>query len=175
MKLIPKTLLAAALLLLATQAYAKDNLCGECHTSKEIAAFGNVMSWDRSVFQSKDTLCPGILELKKEAYFTESRLVKFDELLTELEHKTRRYPEYMRADMDGYAVQYAGLATVTPTSIDSIAGPNLKIKKKMHEVYETMNKLKDNYKMEKVIGFGLAGVMLILLLFSLGLKNTLKG
>ncbi len=175
MKLIPKTLLAASLLLLATQAYAKDNFCGECHTSKEVASFGNIMNWDKSVYQVKDSLCPGVLELKKEAYFTESRLVKFDEFLTELEHKTRRYPEFMREDMDKYSVQYAELATVTPTSIGSIAGPNLNIKKKIHDVYQTMNKLKDDFKMEKVFGFGLAGVMLISLLFFLGLKNTLKG
>ena len=52
---------------------------------------------------------------------------------------------------------------------------NLKIKKAVHEVYQNINKLWDDHKMEKVIGFGLAGAMLITLLFFFGLKNTLKG
>ena len=44
-KKIAKTLVVAGIMLLATQAYAKDNRCGECHTSKEMASFGNVMGW----------------------------------------------------------------------------------------------------------------------------------
>ncbi len=175
MKVIPKALIVAGILLIAAQAYAKDNYCGECHTAKEIAAFGNVMAWDRSVYQAKGSLCPGFFELKKEAYFSESRLVKFNEFLTELDEKARKYPEYMREDLDADAVQYAELATITPTSINGLADPNLKIKKKMNDVYQTINKLWDDHKMEKVMGFGLFGVMLISLLFFLGLKNTLKG
>ena len=61
------------------------------------------------------------------------------------------------------------------TSIAGIAGPNLKIKKKVGDLYTNYNKLLDDYKMEKVIGFGLVGVMLLSLLLSFGLKNTLKG
>ena len=73
MRLIPITLVLDALLLFTTQASAKDNFCAECHTSMEIASFGNVMGWDRSVFQEKDSLCPGVLDLKREAYFSGSR------------------------------------------------------------------------------------------------------
>ena len=108
-KLVPTTLIAVCLLFLATQAYAKDNFCGECHTAREVAGFGNVMAWDRSIFQEKDTLCPGILELKKEAYFTESRLGKYNMFLTEMEEKTRRYPEYIREDLVKDGVQLASL------------------------------------------------------------------
>jgi len=175
MKLIPKTLLILGLMLLATQAYAKDNFCGECHTSKEMASFSGVMEWDKSVYQGKDTLCPGIASIKKDTYFTESRLEKYDEFLTEMEHKTRRYPEFLREDLVKSGVKYADLASVTPTSIDGFSGADLKLKKKIHEVYETYNKLADNYRMEKVMGLFLVGVMLVAFLFSLGLKNTLKG
>ena len=174
MKLIPRTLIAVSLLILATQAYAKDNYCGECHTAREMAGFGNVMGWDRSIYQEKGTLCPGVMELKKEAYFTESRLAKYNLFLTELEENTRRYPEYIREDLVKDGVQYHELATVNPTSIGGITGPNLKIKKKINEVYTTLNKLRDDYTMEKVIGIGLVLVMLLTLLLSLGLKNTLK-
>lgn len=174
MRLIPITLVLAALLLITAQANAKDNFCAECHTSMEIASFGNVMEWDKSVFQAKETLCPGVLELKKEAYFTESRLAKYDEFLTEMEHTTRRYPEYMREDLVKQGVKYAELASITPTSIGSIAGPNMKVKKSIGGLYETLNKLRGDYKLEKVMGYSLLGTMILSLLFALGLKNTLK-
>jgi len=174
MKLIPKALLILGLLCLATQAYAKDNLCGECHTSREVAAFGGVTNWDRSIYQLKDTRCPGLLEIKKGNYFTESQLVKYNENLTEMEEKTRRYPEYLREDLDKSSVAYKDLSVLTPTSIEKVAGPTLKVKKGVHEIYETLNKLRGDYKMEKVVGFGLVGSLLIAFLLVLGLKNTLK-
>jgi hypothetical protein len=174
MKLISKALLVAGVLAIATQAYAKDNRCGECHTGKEIASFGNVLGWDRSIYQVKGELCPGVMELKKDTFFTESRLVKYNEFLTHLEHQTRRYPEYMREDLDKYGVQYAELVSFTPSSIDAFAGPDLKIKKNINEVYIKYNRASDDYKFEKVAGIGLVVTMLVLLLFFLGLKNTIK-
>jgi hypothetical protein len=174
MRLITITLVLAALLLISAQANAKDNFCAECHTSMEIAAFGNVMEWDKSVFQARETLCPGVLELKKEAFFAESRMVKYDEFLTELEHTTRRYPEYMREDLVKQGVKYEELASMTPSSIGGIAGPNLKVKKGMHGVYETLNKLRGDFGLEKVMGYSLLGTMIVSLLFAFGLKNTLK-
>ncbi len=174
-KLIQGTLRAACLLAICGTAQAKDNLCGECHTQKEMASFGNVLQWDRSIYQVKDTMCPGLLELKRDAYFTESRLVKYDEFLTHLEHQTRRYPEYMREDLDKGAVAYADLAGVMPTSIEAFSAPDLKIKKDMQSaVYEKLNNLRDDYRLEKVIGLGLFGVLIVMFLMSLGLKNTLK-
>lgn len=174
MRLIPITLVLAALLLIAGPACAKDNFCAECHTASEVAAAGNLMKWDRSVFQAKETLCPGVLELKKEAFFSESRLANYDEFLTELEEHTRRYPEYMREDLVKQSVSYAELASVTPASIGSVAGANLKLKKNMHSIYDTMNKLRGDYKLEKVMGYGLLSTMIASLLFAFGLKNTLK-
>lgn len=173
MKLIPVALVVG-LAMMASQAFAKDNHCAECHTAKEVAAFGDVLGWDRSVFQVKDTLCPGMLEFKKDTYFIGSRLVKYREFLKELEEHTRRYSVYHEEDLDRYAVQYADLVTVNPTSISAFSGPNLKIKKNIHEVYEKLNKLRGDFRMEKVIGFGLVGVMLLSLLLHFGLKNTLK-
>ncbi len=174
MKLLSVTLVLTALLLMTAQAHAKDNYCAECHTSSEMAAFGNVMQWDQSIYQEKDELCPGVFELKKEAFFTESRLLKYDEFLTELEHETRRYPEYMRQDLVKQGVKYADLAGGTPSSIASVAGPNLKIKKSMHEIYEKVNKLRGDDHMEYVLGITLFVTVLLSLLFALGLKNTLK-
>ena len=167
--------LASLLVLVASVSHAKDNYCGECHTSKEIASFGGVMDWDKSVYQEKNTLCPGLLEIKKGTFFTESRLVKYNEFLSEMEHKTRRYPEYMKEDLVKSGVAYADLASLTPTSIDAFATPNLKIKKAMNDdVYGKYNKLQDDYRMEKIIGLALICVMLLNLLISFGLKNTLK-
>ncbi|HLB25209.1 MAG TPA: hypothetical protein VJM83_02650 [Nitrospirota bacterium] len=167
-------LVVACAALIASEAYAKDNLCGECHTAKEVASFGDVLGWDRSIYQVKDTLCPGILELRKDTYFTESRLAKYNEFLTHMEHETRRYPEYLREDLDKYGVAYADLLSFTPASIEDFAGPNLKIKKNVHGLYEKFNKLRDDYTLEKVIGWALVGVMLISLLVFMGLKNTIK-
>ncbi len=169
-------LFAAGLVLYAGQALAKDNFCAECHTAKEVAAFGNVLDWNKSIYQEKNTICPGLFELKKDAYFTESRLAKYDEFLTTLEEKTRRYPEYMREDLDQSAITYADLVSgPAPDSISSFAGPDLKIKKALQEnVYSKLEKLQDDYRMEKIIGLALIGTMLLTLLMNLGLKNTLK-
>lgn len=166
---------ALAVLFVPVYAAAKDNYCAECHTAGEIASFGSLMTWDRSIYQEqKSTLCPGLFELKKEQYFTESRLLKYNQFLTDLDEQTMRYPEYMREDLVKYNIQYADLRAKDVDSIDSFAGPNLKIKKGMGEIYENINKLRDDYKMEKVIGLGLLAVMIISLLFFLGLKKTVK-
>jgi hypothetical protein len=169
-------LFIAALAVLLTPAFAaaKDNYCGECHTAREIASFGSLTKWDRSIYQQKDTLCPGLFDLKKEQYFTESRLLKYDNFLTTMEEQTRRYPEYLREDLVKYGVQYADLKSQNVDSIDAFAVPNLKIKKNLGEVYETYNKLREDYGMEKVIGLGLLAVLIISLLFFLGLKKTVK-
>ncbi|MHB8173994.1 MAG: hypothetical protein ACYDFU_05990 [Nitrospirota bacterium] len=166
---------ALVVLFIPAYAAAKDNYCAECHTAREISSFGSLTKWDRSIYQQqKDTLCPGLFEIKKEQYFTESRLLKYDQFLTQLEEQTRRYPEYLRTDLVKYGVQYADLKSKDVDSIDSFAGPNLKIKKGMGEVYENINKLRDDYKMEKVIGFALLVVIIVSLLFFLGLKKTVK-
>ena len=169
-------LFAASLVLFAGQALAKDDFCAECHTSKEVAAFGNVLDWNKSIYQEKNTICPGLFELKKEAYFTESRLVKYAGFLTNLEENTRRYPEYMREDLDKSAIVYADLVSgPAPDSISSFTGPDLKINKALQSnVYEKLNKLRDDYTMEKVIGLALIVTMLLTLLIYFGLKNTLK-
>ena len=169
-------LLVAALAVLLTPAFAaaKDNYCGECHTAREIASFGSLTRWDRSIYQQKDTLCPGLFEIKKEQYFTESRLLKYDNFLTVMEEQTRRYPEYLKEDLVKYGVQYADLKSQSVDSIDAFAVPNLKIKKNLGGVYETFNKLREDYKMEKVIGLGLLAVVIISLLFFMGLKKTVK-
>ncbi len=169
-------LFVAALAVLLTPAFAaaKDNYCGECHTAREIASFGSLTRWDRSIYQQKDTLCPGLFEIKKEQYFTESRLLKYDNFLTVMEEQTRRYPEYLKEDLVKYGVQYADLKSQNVDSIDAFAVPNLKIKKNLGGVYETFNKLREDYKMEKVIGLGLLAVVIISLLFFMGLKKTVK-
>jgi hypothetical protein len=169
-------LFIAALAVLLTPAFAaaKDNYCGECHTAREIASFGSLTKWDRSIYQEKDTLCPGLFDLKKEQYFTESRLLKYDNFLTAMDEQTRRYPEYLREDLVKYGIQYADLKSQNVDSIDAFAVPNLKIKKNLGEVYETYNKLREDYGMEKVIGLGLLAVLIISLLFFLGLKKTVK-
>jgi len=59
-------------------------------------------------------------------------------------------------------------------SIASVAGPNLKIKKSMHEIYAKVNKLRGDDHLEYVLGITLFVTMLLSLLFALGLKNTLK-
>ncbi|HEX9860484.1 MAG TPA: hypothetical protein VGB23_04720, partial [Nitrospirota bacterium] len=69
---------------------------------------------------------------------------------------------------------YEELASMTPSSIGGIAGPNLKVKKGMHGVYETLNKLRGDFGLEKVMGYSLLGTMIVSLLFAFGLKNTLK-
>jgi len=166
--------LAAVLVLAASVSHAKDNYCAECHTSKEVASFGNVMGWDKSVYQEKNTLCPGLIEIKKGTFFTESRLVKYNEYLSQMEEKTRRYSWYMKEDLVKSGVAYADLASMNPASIDAFTTPNLKIKKGMNDLYEKYNKLQDDYMMEKIIGLALIGVMLVSLLISFGLKNTLK-
>lgn len=169
-------LFVAALAVLLTPAFAaaKDNYCGECHTAREIASFGSLTRWDRSIYQQKDTLCPGLFEIKKEQYFTESRLLKYDNFLTVMEEQTRRYPEYLKEDLVKYGVQYADLKSQSVDSIDAFAVPNLKIKKNLGGVYETFNKLREDFKMEKVIGLGLLAVVIISLLFFMGLKKTVK-
>lgn len=174
-KTIPAVLIALCLAMTAAEAYAKDNLCGECHTAREMAAMGGMMGWDRSIYQQKDTNCPGVLELKKDAYFTESRLVRYNELLNKMEEKTRRYPEFIREDLDRFSVSYAEMGSATPASIEESTGPVLKLKKKINEVYQTINKLREDYRMEKVMGFAFLGTLLVMLLIFLGLKNTLKG
>ena len=175
MRILSGMAIAAVLVLSASVSFAKDNYCAECHTSKEIASFGAVTEWDKSVYQEKNTLCPGITEIKRGGYFSESRFVRYNESFLEMEEKTRRYPWYMKEDLTKSGIAYADLASVTPSSIEAFTNPNLKIKKGMGELYEKYNKLQDDYGMEKIIGLALIGVMGLTFLVNLGLKNTLKG
>jgi len=175
MRIITLGILLAGLLLVAPAAMAGDNFCSECHTKGEIASFGDVMAWEGSIHQEvSGTICPGVKELKKEAYFTESRGVKYNEFLTHMEHQTRRWPEIMRQDLVKQQISYYELRNLPQMSIGSVAAKNLKIKKGMHGVYEKLNKIRGDYGMEKVLGFSLVGTMLIMLMVFLALKNTLK-
>jgi hypothetical protein len=175
MRIITLGILLAGFLMVAPGAMAKDNFCAECHTQGEIAATGNLMEWDASIHQVVGgTICPGVLELKKEAYFTESRLAKYDVSLTDLEHSMRRWPENMRTDLTKQNIKYAEMKNLPHRSINSMSGKNLKIKKGMHGVYEKLNKLRGDYGMEKVLGYSLVGTMIIMFMMFLALKNTLK-
>jgi len=175
MRIISIVTLLAGLLLIAPAAFAADNFCAECHTKGEIAKFGDVMNWDGSIHEDVGgTICPGVLQLKKETYFTESRGAKYNVFLTELEEQTRRWPNELRKDLAKEQIKFSELKNLPHSSINSVSGPNMKIKKGIHGVYEGLNKLRGDYGMEKVLGYSLVGTVLIMLMVFLALKNTLK-
>jgi hypothetical protein len=83
--------LGMALALLGTSpfsAFAKTRgFCVECHSSERIKGFA--FTDDRSIYHAKLDPCPGLRALSEEIFFTESRIIKLDQILKEMDEAGR--------------------------------------------------------------------------------------
>ena len=65
-------------------------VCVECHSSATLQSMkDSSFGLDRSVYQARLDPCPGIRSLSEDNFFTESRIVKLNDILGEMERQGR--------------------------------------------------------------------------------------
>lgn len=169
-----RVILFLFMLTLASRAHAQTrHFCVECHTSQEISSFKNVLAWEKSIYQEKNRLCPSVKRLKEEKYFIESQIVKYAQVLDQLE-KNRIITGRMEKNLLRQTIAYGEIATVDPASQEDITDRTAKIKNHIHKIYIQINQIRDRLKMEKVFGLGVLTTLLILFSVLLGIQKTLK-
>jgi|TARA_B100000315_G_C14464783_1_gene535435 hypothetical protein len=148
--------------------------CAECHTSREISSFGNVLAWGKSIYQEKNHPCPSAKRLKEEGYFTESRIVKYGQVLDQLE-KNRILTGRMKKGLLQQTVAYSEAIALNPVSQEDIAAQTAKIKNNLNKTYLQINQVRDRLKTEKVFGLGVLTTLLMIFSILLGIEKTFKG
>lgn len=167
-------ILFISMLNLASIAHAQArHFCVECHTSQEIASFRNLLAWEKSIYQEKNNLCPSMRRLKEEIYFIESQIVKYAQILDQLE-KNRVLTGKMKKELLQQTVAYHEAVMIEPVSQEEITAKTIKIKNKINKVYIQINQIRDRLRMEKVFGLGVLTTILISFFILLGIKKTLK-
>ncbi len=69
---------------------AKPAVCLECHSSAAMQSMENSsLGLDRSVYQARLDPCPGVRSLAGENFFTESRIVKLNDIFGKMERQGR--------------------------------------------------------------------------------------
>lgn len=166
-------LCTSALLLvvcLSSVAHAR-NFCAECHTNQEVSSFKNILVWERSIYQDKNTSCPPLKRIKEEIYFTESQIVKYSQLLEELK-KNGIFTRMMEKNLAEQAAAYSEAIPVKPISVEDISANTGKIKNSINKLYMQINRMRDSLRMRKIFGLVVLSTLSILFFTLIGIKKT---
>ncbi|MBI2875682.1 MAG: hypothetical protein HYY20_02235 [Candidatus Tectomicrobia bacterium] len=111
--------------------------------------------------------------MKEERYFIESQIVKYAQMLDQLE-QNRIITGRMEKNLLQQTVAYGEIATADPASQEATIRKTTKIKNQINKVYIQINQARDRLKVEKVFGLGLLATIAILFSILWGIQKTLK-
>lgn len=165
-----KVLLLGAILtasgMASSSALARSaGLCLECHSSSYLQSLkGSSPVWDRSVYQVRLEACPGIRSLSEEVFFTESRIVKINEVLKVLEQEGWA-TEGLKKKTSQTAESFFQLKNREITAVGQFARDSSALRSALQKVYDQTIQARAEWSHRWLIGVGVLlfiGVMVLL-------------
>ena len=168
-------LLGAGLLLLepiSSPAWAKTaGYCVECHSRKGTGQYdGPIPGRERSVYHARLDPCPGVRSLAEEMYFTESRIVKLDEILQAMEEEGWS-SEPLRKKVSESAASFSDLKNSQPVSVAQATREASALRASLQKVYDRTLQARSESARRWLIGLGSLIFLGVLILFGVGYRK----
>ncbi len=166
----PRVLLLGVILtasgMASSLALAKSaGLCLECHSSSYLQSLKSSSPlWDRSVYRARLEACPGIRSLSEEVFFTESRIVKINEILKVMEQEGWA-TETLKKKTSQTAASFFQLKNGEITAIGQFARDSSALRSALQKVYDQTIQARAESSHRWLIGGGVLlfiGVMVLL-------------
>jgi hypothetical protein len=145
--------------------------CLECHPSRTLQpAKIPAASWERSVYQNRLNPCPGIRTLSEENFFTESRMVKVDEILKTLEREGWA-TDLLRKNTSQAAGSFSALRQGPVISFNHFSRESWGLRSIVHKVYGETLRDRAEESQRWLIGVGVLLFIGVLVLLGIGLQK----
>ncbi len=156
MKFQSRILLLGAVLIfvgaVASTATAKTaSYCFECHSRKILDHL--TLSEDQSVYQTKLDPCPGFRSLSEEIFFTESRVVKLDQILQSMNTEGRTSNQ-LSAKISEVGESFSDLKDSRKDSVAQFNQQSSPLRASLQKVYDRILKNREESDRRWLIGLG---------------------
>ena len=153
----------------SSPAFAKTaGYCVECHSKKFVETLdrpsGPFHGENQSVYRMKLDACPGLRSISEEIFYTESRIVKLDEILRAVEQDGWR-TDNLRKGVAESAESFSDLREHKPVSIQHVSREASAIRTVLQKVYDRTLQERDESSRRWLIGLGglfLAGLFVLI-------------
>lgn len=172
----PKVLLLGAILtapgMASSSALAKSaGLCLECHSSSFLQSLKSSSPvWGRSVYQARLEACPGIRSLSEEVFFTESRIVKINEIIKVLEQEGW-VTEALKKKTSQTAESFFQLKNDEITAFGQFARDSSALRSTLQKVYDQTIQARAEWSHRWLIGVGVLLFIGVLVLLGVGFQK----
>ena len=168
-------LLGAGLLWLgsiSSSAWAKTaGYCVECHSRKWVSQYDAAFTGgERSVYHAKLDPCPGVRSLTGEVFFTESRIVKLDEILQAMEQEGWS-SDLLGKKVSESAASFSALKNSQPVSIAQFTRESSALRASLQKVYDRTLQARSESARRWLIGLGSLIFLGVLVLFGVGYRK----
>lgn len=145
--------------------------CIECHSRKFVAQCdASIIAGERSVYHTKLDPCPGVRSLSEEIFFTESRIVKLDEILQSMEQEGWN-SDGLRRKVSEAAASFSTLKNSKTASIAQITREASALRASLQKVYERTLQARSESARRWLIGLGSLIFLGILVLLGVGYRK----
>jgi len=174
-----KTLLLAAGLLwlglISSSAWARTaGYCVECHSRRWASQYeASMTGGERSVYQAKLDPCPGVRSLSEEMFFTESRIVKLNEILQAMEQEGWS-SDPLRKKVSESAASFSILKNSQPVSVAQVTREASALRASLQKVYDRTLQARSESARRRLIGVGSLIFLGVLVLFGVGYRKLIR-
>ena len=148
--------------------------CLECHSQRWIERFdrdtGRSPSEDRSVYQAKLDLCPGLRSLSEEIFFTESRIVQLDRVLRSLERDGSN-TDNLKKGISESAESLSDLKGERKGSVEQLSKEASAARAALQKIYARILHVREEASRRWLIGLGCLFLLGLLVLLGLGYRK----
>ena len=181
MRLLPKIFLLVSSCIIfgaiSSPAWAKSaGYCLECHSrsfaQKNYRTFdSSSVAEDRSVYQAKLEPCPGVRSIAEETFFTESRILKLDQILKTMVRPNEREGQAgdgLRKKISETAESFFALKGVQKASTTQFTLEASALRADLQKIYDRTLQARDESSRRWLIGLGSLIFLGVLVLLGIG-------
>jgi len=145
--------------------------CLECHSSRYLQSLKDSSPvWDRSIYQARVELCPGIRSLSEENSFTESRIVRINAILKRLEQDGWAMNS-SRKKVFQIAESFSRLKNDEIAAASQFARESSGLRIALQKVYEEAIRYRTETSQRRLIGVGILAFIAVMVLLGIGLDK----
>jgi hypothetical protein len=156
----------------STSALGKPaGVCVECHSSATLQSMkDSSFGLDRSVYQARLDPCPGIRSLAEDNFFTESRIVKVNDILGKIERQGRS-AELLKTRTAENAESFSSLRDGEFPPAGRLARESSTLRAALEKVYEQTLLSRDETTRRLLIGIGMLLFIGVMVLLGVGFRK----
>jgi hypothetical protein len=142
--------------------------CLECHSRKEVGRLA--IPEDLSIYHAKLDPCPGVRSISEEIFFTESRMIKLDQILQSINGEGRT-ADILKGKISEAGQFFIDLKGDEKKSVAQFVQESSLVRASLQKVYDRILKVRDESDRRWLIGLGSLILLALFVLLGMGFKK----